>query len=153
MNKSCEQNNTIDNPQSDFRSNEGLCPAISSCSGIKDSLELVHNGTNTLDTLTMIGKHATDLFNETQFNGKVLNIRFNGKKKLYEYYGPKSFPSPYEIVMSKNAIKNGKRARMYALTYKGTNTLQIHTQTLQTNESGIVEYNNKPLNIEFNGME
>ena len=131
MNKSCEQNNTIDNPQS----------------GLKD------NGTNTLDTHTMTGKHATDLFNETQFNGKVLNIRFNGKKKLYEYYGTKSFPSPYEIVMSKNAIKNCKRARMYALTYKGTNTLTIHTQTLQTNESGIVEYNNKPLNIEFNGIE
>ena len=129
MNKSCEQNNTIDNPQSD----------------LKD------NGTNTLDTHN--GKHATNLFNETQFNSKVLNIQFNGKKKLYEYYGTKSFPSPYEIVMSKNGIKSGKRDKMNALTYKGTNTLQIHTQTLQTNESGIVEYNNKPLNIEFNGME
>ena len=144
LNKSCEQNNTIDNPQSGFRSND---------SGIKDSLELAHNGTNTLDTRTMTGKRATNWFNETQFNGKVLNIRFNGKKKLYEYYGTKSFPSPYEIVMSKNAIKNGKRARMYALAYKGTSTLTIHTQTLQTNESGIVEYNNKPLNIEFNGIK
>ena len=53
----------------------------------------------------MTGKYATNLFNETQFNGKVLNIRFNGKKILYEFYGTKSFPSPYEIVMSKNAIK------------------------------------------------
>ena len=42
---------------------------------------------------------------------------------------------------------------MYALTYKGANTLTIHTQTSQTNEPGIVKYNNKPLNIEFNGME
>ena len=56
LNKSCEQNITIDNPQSGFRSNEGLCPAISSYSGIKDSLELAHNGTNTLDTRTMTGK-------------------------------------------------------------------------------------------------
>ena len=55
--------------------------------------------------------------------------------------------------MSKNAIKSGKRARMDALTYKGTNTLTIHTQTLQNNESGIVEYNNKPRNIEFNGIK
>ena len=54
--------------------------------------------------------------------------------------------------MSKNAIKNGKRARMYALKYKGTNTLTIHTQSLQTSESGIVEYSNQPLNIEFNGI-
>ena len=26
-------------------------------------------------------------------------------------------------------------------------------KSIQTNESGIVEYNNKPLNIEFNGIE
>ena len=59
LNKSCEQNNAIenshkglkDNPQSDFRSND---------SGIKDSLELAHNGTNTLDTHTMTGKRATN---------------------------------------------------------------------------------------------
>ena len=42
---------------------------------------------------------------------------------------------------------------MYTLAYKGTNTLTIHTQTLQTNESGIVEYNNKTRNIEFNGIK
>ena len=55
----------------------------------------------------MTGKYYSNLFNETQFNGMVLNIRFNGKKKLDEYYGTKSFPSP-EIVMSKKAVKNGK---------------------------------------------
>ena len=55
--------------------------------------------------------------------------------------------------MSKNAIKNCKRARMYALAYKGTNALTIQYQTLQTNESRIVEYSNKPLNIEFNGIK
>ena len=55
--------------------------------------------------------------------------------------------------MSKNAIKNGKRAKKYALTYKWTNTLSIHTQTLHSNESGIVEHNKRPLNSEFNGIK
>ena len=117
---------------------------------------LEDNKTNTLDTRTMLDKYSTNLFNETQFHGRVLNIQFNGKKKFYEYYVTKSFPS-YKIVMSKKAINNGKRVRMYALAHEGTNTLTIHTQTLHTNESGIVEYrvryHNKPFNIEFNGIK
>ena len=39
---------------------------------------LEDNTTNILNTHAMPGKHATNLFNETQF--KVLNIRFNGEK-------------------------------------------------------------------------
>ena len=49
-----------------------------------------------------------------EFNGKELNIEFNGLKELYKFYGTKSFPPSLKINESKPTINN-KRIRKYKL--------------------------------------
>ncbi|KAK8888881.1 hypothetical protein M9Y10_033621 [Tritrichomonas musculus] len=101
-----------------------------------------------------------DLYNKNMYNGKQLDIKFKGKKELYNFYGVKIFPHPYEIVMSQNVCDDGKRARMYRLIYKESEQQEeseqqdsiyetnnnVQEQNLQS------ELNNKPLNIEFDGL-
>ena len=52
--------------------------------------------------------------NKNEFNGKELDIEFNGLKELYKFYGTKSFPPSLKINESKPTINN-KRIRKYKL--------------------------------------
>lgn len=74
--------------------------------------------TNESNETKSVPYNLSNKFNSNAFNDKVLNKKFKGLKKLYDFYGTKSFQSPYEIIMNKNTCKNGKRAHMSRLVYK-----------------------------------
>lgn len=44
--------------------------------------------------------YNNELYNNNMYNGKQLDIKFKGKKELYNFYGVNIFPHSYEIVMS-----------------------------------------------------